>query len=323
MLFVILGHFALPKYGLTLVYAFDVPLFFIVSGMTFRPGRYTSVRACAVDKAKKLLVPYVLLQFVMIPAWYLNWKVLASAPADFQGLIAGILVSNEALLTSPTNATWFLPCLFLLSVSFFAVSRWSGGSERRLAIAVALSGAIGALLSVYYRVSVPWHVPTMFTAAVFYYVGYEFMKHRERIVALLEAHPASWSAAVLALTGTGMIVALLNGKVSMHENHFRTLPMFYVAALALSFAVIFAVMRMPRVKALTYFGQNTMLALAIHAPMIRTLQNSAALLGRSADVYAVPLTVLVFLAIIPVAMLVNGFVPFLVARKYGPGWAEA
>ena len=320
MFFVILGHFAISRTGLTLIYAFHMPLFFMVSGMTFHPGRYETIRACAVDKAKKLLIPYFLLSLAMIPLWYLNWKVLKSSPTGLVGLLKGIAVSNEAVFSSPTNATWFLPCLFLVSVLFFAFSKWTKGSRRGLALAVACSGVFGALLSVLLRVDVPWHVPTVFTAVVFYYIGYLFMQHRETVVAWLDERPRSWIPVVVVLAVAGACLALVNGKVSMHANHYNVVPLFYVSALALGFAIVLAVMLLPKVKPLAYVGQNTLIYIAIHAPILRTIQNFSPASGHIAAAYPVPTAAAIFVVVIPISMLVNRLLPFLVAKRYGRGW---
>jgi fucose 4-O-acetylase-like acetyltransferase len=104
----------------------------------------------------------------------------------------------------------------------------------------------------------------------------------------------------------------------MHKNDFNNVVYFYAAALALSFAVTIAVMQLPRMKWLPFSGQNTLVYLAVHVPIIRTLQHVSPAIKGLTDAYPFVAGAVVFLAIIPICLFVNRFLPFLVARKYPP-----
>lgn len=76
MFFVVPGHTAiyppLEKY----IYSFHMPLFFMISGMTWRKDKYPAFQDLLKDKAKRLLLPYVWLNLLVFPIYLLNKYVL-------------------------------------------------------------------------------------------------------------------------------------------------------------------------------------------------------------------------------------------------------
>lgn len=317
MYFVIVGHAVAAGSQLeTFIYSFHMPLFFIISGMTFHPDRYATVTQCAIDKAKKLLVPYVLLSIATIPWWILNWRILGNVHESVRDLLVAILISNQSIANSPANAMWFLPALFLLSILFTAIWKLGAGKIGRISVMVAGCGVMGILLSLRLDKPVPWHLPTVLTAAVFYYAGYLFMRYRDSITAVVANRRDILVALVVVFFAAGTFFAMVNGKVSMHDNQYKSVPLFFLSAFLLSAAVILGVYRLPTFKWVAYLGQNTLVVLAIHVPMLRTIQNfSPAGLAFTYDHSALA-ALLVFIACIPLAMFVNRFAPFLVAKKY-------
>lgn len=97
MFTVVLGHVAsLSKSMQTLIYSFHMPLFFMISGALFKVEKYSSLKECAIDKAKKLLIPYCWLYAVNVPFWYLNKKVLSDSDATMWDLFLGFVTGNQA-----------------------------------------------------------------------------------------------------------------------------------------------------------------------------------------------------------------------------------
>ncbi len=136
MFFVVLGHIAaIAKDQHLLIYAFHMPLFFMISGATFKPGKYSSYTDCVIDKAKKLLVPYVWLYLINIIFWWINHKILGTSTTSISDLLFGMFVSNQELAPMTSGALWFLPVLFFVSILFDGIvilsQRSSRGSQLR------------------------------------------------------------------------------------------------------------------------------------------------------------------------------------------------
>lgn len=65
LLSVVLGH-VIPLHGTfsNWIFSFHMPVFFFLTGMTFRPGKYAGFGAFVRDKWKKRIVPYLIIVFV-------------------------------------------------------------------------------------------------------------------------------------------------------------------------------------------------------------------------------------------------------------------
>ena len=124
------------------IYAFHMPLFFIVSGMLYKPS--LSMKETIKKKAKQLLIPYFL--FAMILCFGKNTYY------DWINILYG---SRNSLFASSTfTPLWFLPCFFVSSIVFILVNK----IERSLLriITILIVGSLGYLLSGIDVVSWKW-----------------------------------------------------------------------------------------------------------------------------------------------------------------------
>ena len=100
MLLVVIGH-AVPKdtadtLGYYL-YSFHMPLFFMISGMTFylqMQKRAFTFPQLVQNKAKGLLIPYFALNFLSIPIWILNYRILSYKNESIAELIGCLLYTS-------------------------------------------------------------------------------------------------------------------------------------------------------------------------------------------------------------------------------------
>ena len=68
---VIFGHTCKQGYIVNYIYAFHVPLFFFLSGLLFRPEKYSGYADIITKKAKGLLVPFAVLYVLSYGYWLL------------------------------------------------------------------------------------------------------------------------------------------------------------------------------------------------------------------------------------------------------------
>ena len=69
ILMVIYAHVSLSGILYTTFYAFHIPLFFVVAGMTFNNKKHTSFKTFAANKAKRLLLPYLIYSLATFAWW--------------------------------------------------------------------------------------------------------------------------------------------------------------------------------------------------------------------------------------------------------------
>lgn len=323
MFAVVLGHVSsASKTMLTLVYSFRMPLFFMISGAVFRVDKCGTLKACVVDKAKKLLLPYVFLYWINAPFWYLNKKILGTSSAPLTDLVIGFFSATQNIGTMTSGALWFLPCLFLVSVLFW----WLADLDRRGKVKLEGSMIVVFLAALYlgtfFKHAVPWHLVTVPMATVFYYLGWLFMRNREKILDFLgcgeNGERGRFAVCAFAFLAVGLWAALANGKISMHSNSYNTIALAFVSSTCISLGLAMCLMKLPVIKLFDFAGKNSIIFFGFHIAILRFIENLS-YTAPFADQFSILTALVVFVLLVPVALFVNRFCPFIVAKRRAKG----
>ena len=103
---------------------FFIPLFFVAAGYTYR-NKGESFKAFALDKAKRLLIPYFICNILLVG--YFTVASGFSKPAllgifySRSMLMAPGSVWNMGLMNALNSPTWFLTCLFLMYCMYYLI----------------------------------------------------------------------------------------------------------------------------------------------------------------------------------------------------------
>lgn len=321
MLAVVIGHscelyVSADSTMMKLIYSFHMPLFFMVSGATFRVDKYERFRDCLIGEAKRLLVPYVWLYLIDLPLWYLNWEVLGSNSTSLSELLLGLFTANKQINNMTNGALWFLPTLFLVSILYWWLADLDRQGKVRLEGSIILTFAVAIYLCTFYDEDTVWHWSVVPMATVFYYLGNLFMTHCDEIFDALDVGQKGGKSAIVAIVALalGVWAALENSRVTMHENSYGTVVLMLVSALGISLALVICLASLPTIPLLSYSGQNTLTILGFHIPLLRFLENFS-LTAAFAEEHTLLTGVLVYLLCVPIAMFVNRFCPFIVGKK--------
>lgn len=318
MFLVVYGHTSKSTEIKHIIYSFHMPLFFIISGMAnVFQKEDLSFKDFLKKKIKSLIIPYFLLNLVLLPLSYYNGSIGAIKQFTIPEFLLGILYSNNlGCYDSPSNATWFITTLFLVELLFYFLKKVLK-TDKDLMYGVGIIGLAGYANSVAkWQYDGPWHIQVVLTAIVLYYIGYIFMKNIEKIKNILNTKTKIIFTSVL-LSGIGLYCAITNTRVSMTADKYGSILYFYIAALSFSFAMALVCMRFldRDLKIINYIGKNTLLWIAIQIPIIRLMQHLFPIF-EARERYTLLLAVIVYFAIIPISMLVNKLLPFLVGKSY-------
>ncbi len=317
MFIVVLGHNSVPT---QYIYSFHMPLFFIISGITFNPYRYEEFTGRVKDKFKKLVLPHFWMNLLTLPLWIVTWKIVTTSRHDLAELIKGIFYINSNVYKSPSNATWFLAVLFMVDILFYLTWKFSKGNTQSLVICTCILGLIGFIESKNSsNYEGPWHVEAVFTAIVFYMLGYMLKLNLDKITDWL-SNLKNWAALCVVTFFVGSWCACTNGRVSFNGNSYDSILYFYTAAVCLSAFVIMVSMKLPQISLLSYIGQNTIAYLGIHIPLIRIMQYLYPVFTERIR-YAFVLACIVYFAMVPIVWVINKFFPFIVSKNIGGGVA--
>lgn len=167
------------------IYLFHMPLFFAVSGATFALAlmkkdqngnfsRYPSIVALVKDKAKRLLIPYVVVNAV----WNAPLKYLAGMYAGLgKKQIVKNIIKGQFLLAG-NNYLWFVLALFQIFVIVYVLEKYIPERMIKLFLLIMLSLLKTGLNN-----------PLIYTAmdnAIYFYIGYMWYQNREECNQLIE-----------------------------------------------------------------------------------------------------------------------------------------
>ena len=321
MLMVVLGHVsAMSSNAVLWIYAFHMPLFFMISGVVFRYSKYKSLKECVIDKAKKLLLPYVFLFLINFPFWFVNWKILGSSSATPLGMLEGFLTANHAIGYMTSTVLWFLPCLFLVSILFWEFAHLEKIKGIKIEALVFICFILAWALSSYFDSPAVWHWKTVPLATVFYWIGWRFGHVWHAFVdkfscgKFLPVKNLAYLCLIVLLLVVGTAVAFLNGKISMHANSYHNFALMLTASLALCLGFALLFIKLPEIKLFDFAGKNSITFFGFHIALLRFLEHFP-YTEFFAESYPLVLGLIVFLLLVPVSMFVNRFCPYIVGKQ--------
>ncbi|HJK01569.1 MAG TPA: acyltransferase [Methanocorpusculum sp.] len=313
MICVVLGHPAdVPGDIEKWIYAFHMPLFFIISGATFRYERYTALKQCVLDQARKLLLPYVVMFIVCVPFYWLNRVFLpGDSPKKMSHLITGFFYANQGLETMSNGALWFLPTLFLTSVLFWWLSDLDHRGKVDIAASIGGLFLLGLFIATFTDFDAVWAISCVPLTVTFYYLGHVVMTafHKHRVEIEQMSSSVMCFAAVLLLS-VGTWAAFENRKISVLNNRYGTVILALIGIVAICGGLTLILMRAPHIKVLSFIGKNTLIYLGYHIPVMRFLENWS-VTAQFCTNHPLWEGAAVVLILIPISYLISRYVPIL------------
>lgn len=317
MFFVVWGHCTARGDIERYIFSFHMAAFFFISGLTFAFNRETDPLKYLLKKARGLLVPYFLLNLYAAPLYYVNVHFGANKDVPVWKMALGVLASNvDTGLPMASNTTWFITCLFLTDMLFFAL-------RRLIKSDVLLAGGTLLLTTTMYAVGIVkrfaggglWHWQTAFTAVIFYMAGYFFMKNIAAAGDFLKKSRLRSGLVIAVLLADGLLLSQLNSRVSMVNDRYGNTLYFYLGAFSTTLAAVFLVMLLSEkamfvklMKPINFIGKTTLAYIALHVPLMKLLKHITPL-GRESEPYRLAMTVLLYFGLIPIAWLITKLLP--------------
>lgn len=131
MVLVEIGHTYFPRSICLWLCSFHMPLFFLLSGMTYGE-RKNNFKEYVIRKFRTIMIPYYLFNIISIFVSY-TFSYLKGEYVALTGMIKGVL------LNWGERPFWFLFCLFVTEIIYFFVEKYLiKGKKNRVIIAVTL-----------------------------------------------------------------------------------------------------------------------------------------------------------------------------------------
>jgi fucose 4-O-acetylase-like acetyltransferase len=253
------------------MFAFHVPLFFFISGLTLKPAAGPLAGVFA-GKVRTLLVPYfvyALVGYLFYVAGYVAAGALGREIEQFDyglwiplfGILHGTL-GDGYLVNSPL---WFLPALFVTFLAGYLLNTYAGHHGLRVAIVLSVA-AFGIWLGDRYRL--PFGLLPAMIALLFFQAGYYF-----RRFAVSDRIPERAGSILLVLLFVVSLAAPLNGAVGIADMNVNQ-PLLF---LAFAFnGILLSVLFVQRAGILSgmlaLVGRHSLAILVLHMLVIKSVK---------------------------------------------------
>lgn len=225
----IIGHVGVGSTYEKIVHAFNMPMFFLVSGYCF--GNGTDFRNFIKNKSKRLIIPYFafsLFTFLMLRR------------------INGIGVSRMTHVLwinnvdTPIAGVWFITALFFGNLLFFFINKINN-SWIKWSLSFFLF-LLGLSLERDFSLQLPWSLNAAFASVLFICIGKEFRREEQKDSAAAEVPRGGgknllpiWSLALFALA---IGLAYANRMVNMRTNTYDNIALFFFVATVVSLLLL-------------------------------------------------------------------------------------
>jgi acyltransferase len=352
IMLVVFAHHSLPVALDTYIFSFHMPLFFFISGFLFDFGKYAESGANFVKgRFRLLIVPYFGFALLTCLFYYLLDTGFQPGVTNIDFFRNSALYDLYSIfyalgpLVSYNPPLWFLTCLFMTELLFYGFARKYYSEPKKLVLWLTAAGVIGYLYSIYVPYRLPWNADVALSAVVFYGAGNLFRKlaqpDAEETGEKFGIGSSSMSGLRLRrillrvdklLPGVFILLNLLylgnlmefpaTDKVNMNVLKYGDFFSYYLLAFSGIFGFVYLFKKIGNSKILEYYGRNSLIVLAFHFPL-KDILTKLVILSFGVELeyfyynlaFALSLTVLNLLFLIPVIYLINNYFPFLLGRK--------
>lgn len=269
MFLVVLGHNPLPSAAIRIVYCLNVPIFFLMSGYTFRTEKYSSLWSLVKVLAKRIMLPYVLMNMVAFVVFYWTRDLtpdLSGVWQLFSGMVYGVGDNGSLRFNIPL---WFLPCICVVQCLWYLIDRYG---RKTKPCWVLFSSVIGYFVFALIHNRLPWGMDVAFTGLVFFALGNVFRK--EQVHKALFKIPSVLGFVLMIACSVGFNILNKSAypNVDINSMVFGNYFLFYICAVSGSIAIIYLAKLFEWSKVLGYVGRNTLWVLGLHSLFIQIFE---------------------------------------------------
>lgn len=243
IILVIMGHSLFPLH--IAIDIFHMPLFFLISGITFSFNKNQDVGLFLKSKIDRILIP--LLFFSLVSGIF-----ELIMPVKFSGPFNGPLWFLQVILTS----------IILYFLIHFLVN------SARVINAIILLFSILSYLFAYYNIKLFFELDLVLMAVVFFHLGFlvkGYYKKASKIQSAILGFIFS------CIYGVGLWLTILKGAdgAFLFRVYKYSYILFFITSLSGIFVVLTLAKIFQKIAILNYLGKNSLVILCVHFPFIQ------------------------------------------------------
>lgn len=304
MLLVVYGHIIRIYPDRSYIWTFHMPLFFFISGLTFIPNKYNSLKVFIIRRGIFLLIPYLIFYLLCLPLWA-AFTLLYKGDLSIADFLKEFLLMFYGNMTASGGALWFLPCLFMAEIIYWNINTYS---SRSLQLLISLLLMIIGYLIINFNIKLPFGLNIALLVMPFYSIAYLSKESIERwkesnIILKIIPFVLLFILQLYLFKFSGLDLALY-----YIENIFAYIPM---ALSAIIFYLIIS-LTIRKCSIIEWIGKNTLVILAFHGYAYKIILWGISLFtSKSFDsiranyIICIATTVLTILFLVPIIKLYN------------------
>ena len=267
IILMVIGH-VVSGYKRAIIFSFHMPLFIIISGFFFKPGR--NIKEEIINILKKLIIPYI----VSIIIVHIVRALVIGENINILNILEQIILAYSNKKTffkdvETVSVLWFIPFLTMCKILFWSINKISKNNEVIKACLCLICTMLGILLAKM-EMYLPWSFDVVLASIIFYYIGY-LMKKYEILERILENYKI-----LLCILG----LYIVGAKFGYIELAIRKYPfglICYITAIS-GTIIVFKISKIIEsvsktiTKILCWYGKNSMYILCTHFLEIGVIQ---------------------------------------------------
>ena len=309
----------------------NVPIFFVLSGFTFRVKKEESFLQFLKTKFLRIMLPYFVWALLfLIPYLIFGGEIIEkvgqNSSFDFWQQIGNVFYGNGANNALKQNGPlWFLPALFATEMLYYFIVRFAKNWKWQTVI-FAMTIVVGYLCTVFAdKFYLPWGINSALTIGMFFYFGYLIKEWKmfEKISLKINLVVTIFAAVVCG------VAIYFNEYLNVvwadyqYRNYFLTLLIGFTSA----WIIIQIARLINKNRLLECVGKNTMAILIFHKIVIVVAQTKlggfSEMMTSSNALLEVLLSfvvgVVATLVSIAASMVLRKICPFLIGEKRKQG----
>ncbi len=331
MIFVIMGHIIVPYGFEKWFHAFNMPVFFMLSGYCFNRNSVDTVLKLVKKRFVSLIIPYIIFAIPLFYFWNISLLVMGRVDETrpIQELLYALFWMHPSSIETFGVFQWFLTCLFFCEIIFFSLLKLSKDKLKIFAILLVIMSVIAYIVPLIFDFRFPLSSDSALVAVVFYGVGYLLKNYFPKVVEFIKAKPVISIALLLVAGVIFSLTIFANIYVNIRTVTYGNYFLFYLNAIA--FSIIFMVLSVvleyilvckPLNKLLCTVGQHTLVILLLNSTYIRIYDVAVIDLlfkgSYNGDIFLLDIlqTLIVLIMLTLTSMFINKYLPFLLGRRY-------
>ena len=266
ILLVVWGHTLRGGDVQRVMYSFHVATFFLLSGMTCRVRDIG--RQIRTDFLR-IMVPYYIFGvasigiFLVLGGFAADQLDMSTRSSLWDNLLELLVACPKGNRMKFNMPLWFLPCLFVTKLLYYALSKVCRGKQGYIVGGSAVLAVLSFLYTHLVEVSLPFNLSVAGKMLFFFALG------RQLFLWITQREKPLPSRAVLLVAGAvslmlTAVIAWMSPKVNYTGDTFPNVMSFMITALLGSAGVCLLSMGMDRCRVIEYVGRNTLPILLMH-----------------------------------------------------------